>query len=173
MPVPPEIRKKLLAKATAAFEAALDEAWGAAVSATYREASEFLQQAIVRNQPNPAHAPEPVNPTVPTAGTLQGRLIYDHPTSVAAGMGTMSPQKRGAQNREKKGVVKGTIRTIIDNSPEGISRGKIREVAQTLFGLTIKDGSLKQGLRLLKADRKIENRDQLWFPTKDGGQSND
>ncbi len=57
-------------------------------------------------------------------GTLQGRLIYDHPTSVAAGMGTMSPQKRGAQNREKKGVVKGTIRTIIDNSPEALAGEK-------------------------------------------------
>jgi hypothetical protein len=81
-----------------------------------------------------------------------------------------SPQKRGAQNREKKGVVKGVIRDIIYAHPEGVTRSKIRVVASVEKKLAIKEGSLKQGIRLLHKAKEIENRDGKWFPTKNDGQ---
>jgi len=169
MPAPPEVRKRLVAKATAAFEALIDELWDAAAQATLTEAASKVQQVFypTASAGRDTPAPEPVAPYGPTAGRLQGRLLYDHPTSIAAGMG-MSPQKRGAQNREKKGVVKNTIREIIYQNDGGTSREGIRRMAQAHKGLVIKEGSLKQALRLLQMAGEIENRDRLWFPKRNG-----
>lgn len=175
MPIPPEIRNQLAKKAKiaaslaldaaldAAIKTVMDEVWDAASKATLSEAAAKVQHifgAAPAGRDTPA--PEPVNPFT----GQHARTLWDHPKSAEL----MSPQKRGAQNREAKGVVKGAIREIIYDNPRGISRGAIRLVAQVQKGLTIKDGSLKQGLRLLGKAKEIENRDRLWFPTKHGGQ---
>jgi hypothetical protein len=170
MPAPAEIRKRLAQKAVAAFEALIDEIWDHAASATLNDAAAKVQHiffaghgAAGRDSP----APEPA--AQPTAGALRGHILYDHPTSLAL----MSPQKRGAQNRERKGVVKNAIREVIYQNDNGTSREGIRKAAQAQKGLVIKDGSLKQGLRLLQKAGEIENRNHLWFPKRNGGQSSD
>ena len=81
----------------------------------------------------------------------------------------MSPQKRGAQNRAPKGRIKGTVAEVIAKVPDaGITRSELRDEASRLLGAPIKEGSLKQALRLLREDGDIENRDQRWFPIKKG-----
>lgn len=165
MPAPLEIRRKLAARFAAVAEALVDEIWDEATKSAMADASAKVQQLFypAASAGRDSRAPEPVSPLVPTAGTLQGRLVYDHPTSA------MSPQKRGAQNREAKGVVKNAIKKVIDASPNGLSRAQIRQNAEAVFHLKIKDGSLRQGLRLLKHANLIENRDHKWFPTRNGG----
>jgi hypothetical protein len=77
----------------------------------------------------------------------------------------MSPQKRGAMNRVAKGRVKTAVWTVISNwRDEGVSREGIRQRAGALLGEPIKEGSLKQAIRLLKKDRKIETRNSRWYP---------
>jgi hypothetical protein len=173
MPAPSELHKELetqIVKIVMAHVAPLlDKAWEAGQRATlasvYQAVTGGLSGTLLG-----ATNPEPVRQsTPPDQGKIQfpdGSPLYDHPRSIEG----MSPQKRGAQNREKKGVVKNTISAIIHNSPQGVSRAQIREMAQNAFGLSIKDGSLKQGLRLLSKAGEIENRDQRWFPKRNDGQ---
>ena len=86
----------------------------------------------------------------------------------------MSPQKRGALDRLAPGVVKTAVHKVIRINPEGITRDGIRKLASDIIGQQIKEGSLKQSLRLLTKAGEIENRDRLWFPvTKNGGSSDD
>jgi hypothetical protein len=167
MPAPLDVRKKFALRFAAAVETLVDEIWDEATKAALADAGAKVQQFFFTAAPagRDSPEPEPVNPNAPIAGRLQGRLVYDHPTSIAA----MSPQKRGAQNRERKGVVKSAIREIIYNNPHGITRAGIRLAAHATRGLTIKDGSLRQGLRLLSKAKEIENRDHMWFPTENGG----
>lgn len=47
------------------------------------------------------------------------------------------------------------------------------DIAHLVKGVLIKEGSMKQGLRLLQKDKAIERRGLRYFPTKNGGQSND
>ena len=83
----------------------------------------------------------------------------------------MSPQKRGAQNRAPKGRIKGAVAEVIARVPDaGITRAELRDEASKILGAPIKEGSLKQALRLLKDDGKIENRDLRWYQIKNGGQ---
>jgi hypothetical protein len=170
MPAPPELHKELEAAITKIVVAhvvpLLDRAWDESQRATL----ERISRAV---------ATDPVGLSRPTAAPRNGLTasplndLLDTVANTAEklALAAMSPQKRGAQNREKKGVVKNAIREIIyANEKDGISRGGIRRLAYSQKGLTIKDGSLKQGLRLLSKAEEIENRNQRWFPKRNGGQ---
>lgn len=121
-----------------------------------------------------------------TSGRMMGSLLQVQPARAApqAGLGlpeppqkgsalsAMSPQKRGAQNRAPKGRIKGTVAEVIERVPDtGVTRSELRDEASKLLGKPIKEGSLKQALRLLREDGKIENRDQRWYPARKGGQA--
>lgn len=177
MPAPPETKHRLTAKFTKAIEALIDGIWDEAANATMADAAARVQQVFggtvgggIGGAVYGGRVPEPVRDSLAGQGKMEfsgpKAPVYDHPDSIAL----MSPQKRGAQNRERKGVVKNAIRDIIYSRPGGTSRTGIRETALRTKGLTIKDGSLKQGLRLLAKAGEIENRDRLWFPTKNDGQ---
>ena len=169
MPTPPEfyaeIRARLIALVDERLPVIVDEVWDASRRATVERISQAVATDTAAASTPPT--PEPARPPLPAPRDFSA-LFYTHPRSQL-----MSPQKRGAQNRAPKGLIKGTIRELIYSNPRGISREQIRTVAQTTKGLTIKDGSLKQGLRLLSKDGDIVNRHRMWFPTKTGDQSND
>jgi hypothetical protein len=168
MPVPSALRKKLITKLSAAFERAMDQVWDEATSATSKDATAWLKHSIDQFSRNAmAHAPESVREN-PFASS-QPKIDFTSEAMTKA----LSPQKRGAIGREPKGVVKGAIKDVIYANPQGITRSAIVLEAKTTKNLVIKDGSLRQGLRLLKKGNDIENRNGMWFPTKSGGQSND
>jgi hypothetical protein len=79
---------------------------------------------------------------------------------------TVSPQKRGAQDRAAHGAIKGAVRDSIYAHPEGISRPDIVRYAQERLNVTIKEGSLKNAIRILKDEKEITNRERKWFPTR-------
>ena len=170
MPAPPELHKELEAQIAKIVKAnlspLLDRAWDESQRATL----DRINRAVAAD---PA-----VRPTAaPREGLATPRQLNDLLGAVADTADkittAMSPQKRGAQNRERKGVVKNAIREIIYQNDNGSTREWIRKVALAQKGLAIKEGSLKQGLRLLSKAGEIENRDQKWFPKRNGGQSND
>ena len=80
---------------------------------------------------------------------------------------SMSPQKRGAQTRAGHGVIKDAVRVAIYANRDGISRPRIVRYALEELGVTVKDGSLKNAIRILKADGDIRNAKGEWFPTRD------
>lgn len=171
MPVPPDFIEKVSHKLATAVIPLLNELW----DRCEHETKAKIAASIVGGPPTAA-------PRIMSAlDTVAAQLAQPrrHPMSATEAVAqkvfdlAMSPQKRGAQNREKKGVVKNAIRAIIFGHPDGITRGRIRAVAAVEFKLTIKDGSLRQGLRLLKNAEEITNRDGRWFPAKNGGQSSD
>jgi hypothetical protein len=77
----------------------------------------------------------------------------------------LSPQKRGARDRAPHGEIKATVNNAIYAHPQGIKRPEIVEYARDRLGVIVKPGSLKNAIRLLKADRAITNREGKWFPT--------
>jgi len=163
MPAPPAFKKKIVAQ----FEAMVDSVWDEASKQTLAHAKVKVQQVFEPSGLAAAalnifnNAPEPVRDSLP------------HQQLIDWG-GEMSPQKRGAQNRAPKGLIKGTIKDVIFNAgPEGITAAQIRDVAQISKGVTIKEGSMKQGLRLLQQNEAIERKGTSYFPKKNGGQSND
>src|SRR5262249_34035972 len=76
----------------------------------------------------------------------------------------ISPQKRGAQDRARHGAIKKAVEAAVKAHPEGISRPEIVRYAKDKLGVTIKAGSLKNAIRILKEDNLIHNRDRKWFP---------
>lgn len=117
-----------------------------------------------------------------TSGRMMGAVVPPASAAPQAGLGlpeppqktpapasAMSPQKRGAQNRAPKGRIKGTVgHVIIRAAGFGITRSDLRDEASKLLGEPIKEGSLKQALRLLREDGVIENRDLRWYPIDKG-----
>jgi hypothetical protein len=162
MPAPAALKKKFVAQ----FEAMIDGVWDEAAKQTLAHAAVKVRQFF---DPSglAAAAVNTFETTEPVRDSLPGQQIIDW-------SGEMSPQKRGAQNRAPKGLIKGTIKDLIYNAgPEGITAAQIRDVAKIHKGVTIKDGSMKQGLRLLQRANAIERKGTLYFPTKNGGQSSD
>jgi hypothetical protein len=163
MPAPGDFIAKVSEKLATALIPLLHELWDRCERETKANIAASLMapksalETVARQLAEPPRAPQNV-----------AEAVYKNVL-----IGALSPQKRGAQNRERKGVVKTAIREIIYSNPHGITRAGIRLAAHAMRGLTIKEGSLKQGLRLLSNAKEIENRDHLWFPTKNGGQSND
>jgi hypothetical protein len=118
-----------------------------------------------------------------TSGRMMGAVMPPASAAPQAGLGlpdpipkgtptpsaSMSPQKRGAQNRAPKGRIKGTVAEVLAKVPDaGITRSELRDEASRLLGEPIKEGSLKQALRLLREGGDIENRDLRWYPIKKG-----
>lgn len=83
---------------------------------------------------------------------------------------TETPQKRGARNRAAHGAIKAAVREAIYAYPEeGVSRPGIVSYAAQRLGVTIKPGSLKQAIRILKAEGVITNANHMWFPAQTTG----
>lgn len=76
----------------------------------------------------------------------------------------LSPQKRGAQDRAEHGAIKKAVRDAIYAHPNGISRPQIVRYGRDKLDVIIKDGSLKNAIRILKAEKTIRNANRLWFP---------
>lgn len=153
MPAPPEYHKLVAAKILDAIGPLLDKAWDEGAADMSRRIAAMLNAVPLPNSQGPTVGPPP---------GLQMPLA-----------GIMSPQKRGAANRAPKGVVKEAIRAAVYSNPRGVSRDGVRKYASVALGVPVKEGSLKQGLRLLSLAKEVENRDRLWYPTKSAGQSSD
>lgn len=165
MAAPGDFIAKLSEKLARTMIPLMHELWDRCERETREKIAASLMQDSPKSAVEAAARTAAMGPRPPENATA---AAYDASLNAA-----LSPQKRGAQNRERKGVVKNAIREIIYQNDNGTTREGIRRTAQAQKGLVIKDGSLKQGLRLLQKAGEIVNRDRLWFPTKNGGQSND
>jgi hypothetical protein len=159
MPAPNDLLSSLLGPVVHAVTTAINAAYDAGGAETAKKVSAAIGRSL---QPSPA----------PRQFHLQSAAHAAYASALATPT-FASPQKRGAQNRVAPGVVKKAVHRVIKSNPEGISRDGVRKLASDIMGQQIKEGSLKQSLRLLTKSSDIENRDRLWFPTRNGGQSND
>lgn len=164
MPAPNDFIGKISKELATALIPLLHELWDRCEAETREKVASDLVRGITSGRVFAMATSRPAPTPAPQAGLGLPDPVQPIP---------MSPQKRGAQNREAKGVVKGTIRAIIYEHPRGVSRAQIRALAAVERKLNIKPGSMKQGLRLLREENEIENRDGKWFPTKTAAQSDD
>lgn len=163
MPVPPKYFDQLMSELAIALRPVIDRAWddgGRAAVARINHALRILPPVVS------GRLEVKLDPT-----TSVGAGVISAGTGAASGSGhagavssELSPQKRGAQNREPKGVVKSAVKSIIFRHPNGVSREEIRRESVTYLGKTIKEGSLRQALRLLRLAGDINNKDRLWYP---------
>jgi hypothetical protein len=105
--------------------------------------------------------------------SMLGRMIEDanqfpgNTITIDAGKHSatfVSPQKRGARQRARHGAIKAAVEETINHHPNGIGRADIVKYARDHLGIIIKEGSLKNAIRILKSERTIYNKDAKWFP---------
>lgn len=147
MPAPKHLHTAVAASLRDALAPLLDQVWDASAAATRADMVRLLG----------GHT-EPPGDILPG---LSKELVSGDIAQL------MSPQKRGAVNRAARGAVKQVVGMLIQDSPDGISREKIRQRAAFVNEgrFVLKEGSLKQALRLLRESGKIENRGRKWYPT--------
>lgn len=163
MPAPADLVAQLTEAIAQAITPVLNEAWDRSELETRKRIAASVMQFTAPRSATEAAAQTVMrltsgkpNSALETAIERVNATVLSQP---------MSPQKRGAQNRVAKGRVKIAVWNCISRYPdEGLSRDEIRHHAAGLLGEPIKEGSLKQAIRLLKKDRKIETRNSRWWP---------
>ncbi len=136
MPAPRVLHAALLDRIKDSLEPLIDTVWDASAAATR---ADMLRVLGAQTEPPNHLVPLPAPPPA-------------------------SPQKRGAANRLGRGRVKAAVHTIIqaEHDRGGATREEIRRKAPAFLGVPIKEGSLKQALRLLRKEKKIETRNSRW-----------
>lgn len=82
-------------------------------------------------------------------------LARGQPAIVARWLTTHPLRRNGGES---------AIRQVIFDNPQGSTKAEVRSLAKEYLGEEVKEGSLKQALRLLSKEGEIFNDTRRWFP---------